>query len=147
MPVRRHAGLKLLFAVGTFGVGVIVFGVSEIFWLSLFALVVMGLADSVSVFVRQNLVQIITPDEMRGRVSAVTTVFIGASNELGEFESGATAHWWGTVPAVVVGGAATVTVAVTFAWLFPQLRKVDSLDPDDLIMRYRDRGPDRTPQG
>jgi len=147
MPVRRHAGLKLLFAVGTFGVGVIVFGVSEIFWLSLFALVVMGLADSVSVFVRQNLVQIITPDERRGRVSAVTAVFIGASNELGEFESGVTAHWWGTVPAVVVGGAATVTVAVTFAWLFPQLRKVDSLDPDDLIMRYRDPAPDRTPQG
>jgi len=75
---------------------------------------------------------------MRGRVSAVTAVFIGASNELGEFESGVTAHWWGTVPAVVVGGAATVTVAVTFTWLFPKLRQVDSLDPDDLILRYRD---------
>ncbi|MBO6781889.1 MAG: MFS transporter [Alphaproteobacteria bacterium] len=138
MPIRRHAGIKLLAAVGIFGTGVIVFGVSELFWLSLAALVVMGLADSVSVFVRQNLVQIITPDEMRGRVSAVTAVFIGASNELGEFESGVTAHWWGTVPAVVVGGAATVPVAVTFAWLFPQLRRVDSLDPDDLVRRYRD---------
>lgn len=142
-PVTRRAGLKLLFAVGTFGLGVIVFGVSEIFWLSLVALFVMGFADAISVFVRQNLVQIITPDEMRGRVSAVTAVFIGASNELGEFESGVTAHWWGTVPAVVVGGAATVTVAVSFAWLFPQLRQVDSLEPDELIRRYRDAPPRR----
>jgi MFS family permease len=137
-PVARYAGKKLLVAVGIFGLGVIVFGLSEIFWLSLVALVVMGIADSVSVFVRQNLVQIITPDEMRGRVSAVTAVFIGASNELGEFESGVTAHWWGTVPAVLVGGAATITVAVSFAWLFPHLRKVDSLEPDELIRLYRD---------
>jgi MFS family permease len=142
-PVTRRAGLKLLFAVGTFGLGVIVFGVSEIFWLSIAALFVMGLADAVSVFVRQNLVQIITPDEMRGRVSAVTAVFIGASNELGEFESGVTAHWWGTVPAVVVGGAATVTVALGFAWMFPQLRRVDSLEPDELIAKYRDVPPRR----
>ena len=142
-PVTRRAGLKLLYAVGTFGLGVIIFGVSEIFWLSIAALFVMGFADAISVFVRQNLVQIITPDEMRGRVSAVTAVFIGASNELGEFESGVTAHWWGTVPAVVVGGAATVTVAVGFAWLFPQLRKVDSLEPDELIRNYRDAPPRR----
>ncbi|MBT5570888.1 MAG: MFS transporter [Alphaproteobacteria bacterium] len=140
-PVARQAGIKLLLAVGIFGLGVIVFGISEIFWLSLGALVVMGLADSVSVFIRQNLVQIITPDEMRGRVSAVTAVFIGASNELGEFESGVTAHWWGTVPAVIVGGAATVTVAVSFAWLFPKLREVDSLEPDELIRKYRDPSP------
>jgi len=131
----------LLTAVGIFGLGVIVFGVSELFWLSAAALIVMGLADSVSVFIRQNLVQIITPDEMRGRVSAVTAVFIGASNELGEFESGVTAHWWGTVPAVVVGGAATLTVAVGFAWLFPQIRQVDSLEPDELIQKYRDPPP------
>lgn len=142
-PITRRAGVKLLIAVGTFGVGVMVFGVSEIFWLSAAALIVMGLADSVSVFVRQNLVQIITPDEMRGRVSAVTAVFIGASNELGEFESGVTAHWWGTVPAVLVGGAATVTVAVSFARLFPKLRQVDSLDPDELIRKYRDAPPRR----
>jgi MFS family permease len=140
-PVARYAGKKLLIAVGIFGLGVTVFGVSEIFWLSLVALVIMGLADSVSVFIRQNLVQIITPDEMRGRVSAVTAVFIGASNELGEFESGVTAHWWGTVPAVVVGGVATITVAVSFAWLFPQLRQVDRLEPDDLIRKYRDPTP------
>jgi hypothetical protein len=101
----------------------------------------MGSADAVSVFVRQNLVQIITPDEMRGRVSAVSSVFVGASNELGEFESGITAHWWGTVPAVVIGGAATVAVAVSFAWLFPQLRGVNSLDADDLVRRYRDPKP------
>lgn len=140
-PVARYAGKKLLIAVGIFGLGVTVFGVSEIFWLSLAALVIMGLADSVSVFIRQNLVQIITPDEMRGRVSAVTAVFIGASNELGEFESGVTAHWWGTVPAVLVGGVATITVAVSFAWLFPQLRQVDRLEPDDLIRKYRDPAP------
>jgi MFS family permease len=140
-PVARYAGKKLLIAVGIFGLGVTVFGVSETFWLSLVALVIMGLADSVSVFIRQNLVQIITPDEMRGRVSAVTAVFIGASNELGEFESGVTAHWWGTVPAVVVGGVATITVAVSFAWLFPQLRQVDRLEPDDLIRKYRDPTP------
>jgi MFS family permease len=142
-PITRRAGVKLLCAVGTFGLGVIVFGLSEIFWLSLGALMVMGLADAISVFVRQNLVQIITPDEMRGRVSAVTAVFIGASNELGEFESGVTAHWWGTVPAVVVGGAATVAVAASFAWLFPKLRLVDSLDPDELIAKYRDAPPSR----
>ena len=142
VPIRKHAGVKLLTAVGVFGAGVIVFGLSDIFWLSLAALVVMGMGDSVSVFVRQNMVQIITPDDMRGRVSAVSSVFTNASNELGEFESGVTAHWWGTVPAVVVGGAATVAVAVSFAWLFPQLRKVDSLDADDLVRRYRDPPPD-----
>lgn len=136
-PIRQHAGAKLLLAVGTFGVSVIVFGLSETFWLSLIALFTMGLADAISVFVRQNLVQIITPDDMRGRVSAVSSVFIGASNELGEFESGVTAHWWGTVPAVVVGGGATILVALSFTWLFPQLRGVNSLDADDLVRRYR----------
>jgi len=144
-PIKHRAGIKLLLAVGIFGTGVIVFGLSEIFWLSLAALVVMGMADSVSVFVRQNMVQIITPDDMRGRVSAVSSVFTGASNELGEFESGVTAHWWGTVPAVVFGGAVTVAVAVSFAWLFPQLRRVNSLDADDLVRRYRHPPTDSTP--
>ena len=114
-PIKHRAGLKLLLAVGGFGAGAIVFGLSDIFWLSLVALAAMGLADSFSVFVHQNMVQIIAPDEMRGRVSAVSSVFTGASNELGEFESGITAHWWGTVPAVVFGGAVTVAVAVSFA--------------------------------
>ena len=84
------------------------------------------------------MVQIITPDSMRGRVSAVSSVFTGASNELGEFESGITAHWWGTVPAVVFGGAVTVLVALSFAYIFPQLRQVNSLDSDDLVRKYRD---------
>ena len=92
----------------------------------------------ISVFIRHNLVQLITPDEMRGRVGAVVSVFVGASNELGEFESGVTAHWWGTVPAVIVGGAATVAVAAVFAWAHPALRRVDSLDAEALIETYRD---------
>lgn len=136
-PIGSHAGPKLLLAVGIFGAGVIVFGVSKDFYLSLAALSVMGVADSISVYVRQNLVQIITPDDMRGRVSAVNTVFIGASNELGEFESGVTAHWWGTVPAVVVGGSVTVGVAVVWAAAFPKLRAIDTLDPDELIRQHR----------
>ena len=144
-PITRHAGVKLLIAVGTFGTGVIVFGLSELFWLSLIALVVMGMSDAISVFVRQNLVQIITPDDMRGRVSAVSAVFIGASNELGEFESGITAHWWGTVPAVIVGGGATVAVAISFSWIFAQLRGVNSLDADDLVRRYRYPKPENQP--
>jgi len=139
-PIRRHAGTKLLLAVALFGASIVVFGVSTSFPLSLAALFVMGSADAVSVYVRSNLVQIITPDEMRGRVGAVNGVFIGASNELGEFESGVTAHWWGTVPAVVIGGAVTLGVAGLFALAFPKLRRVDSLDPDDLVRRYRDAG-------
>jgi len=140
-PIRRRAGFKLLCAVSVFGAGSIVFGLSTSFWLSMAALFVMGAADSISVFVRLNLVQIITPDDMRGRVSAVNGVFIGASNELGEFESGVTAHWWGTVPAVIVGGAATCLVAAVFAAVFRDLRRVDTLDSDDLVRRYRDPRP------
>jgi MFS family permease len=131
-PIRRRAGLKLLSSVALFGAAICVFGLSRTFWLSLLALVTLGAADSVSVFVRSNLVQIITPDEKRGRVSAVTAVFIGASNELGEFESGITAAWWGVVPAVLVGGIGTVAIAVAFGWLMPRLRRVDSLDPGTL---------------
>lgn len=142
LPIRRHAGVKLLVTVAVFGVGVITFGLSEIFWLSLGALFVMGLADSMSVFIRQNLVQIITPDEMRGRVSSVASLFINASNELGEFESGITAHWWGTVPAVVVGGSVTLGVSVLFGATLPRLRGVDRLDAEDLVRRYRDM-PDK----
>jgi MFS family permease len=138
LPVRRNAGVKLLVSVGLFGLAVVTFGMSEIFWLSLCALFVMGLADSISVFIRQNLVQIITPDEMRGRVSSVASLFINASNELGEFESGITAHWWGTVPAVVVGGSVTFGVAVLFSFALPKLRRVDRLDAEDLVRRYRD---------
>ncbi len=135
-PIRRRAGLKLLSAVAVFGFAICVFGLSRNFWLSLLALITLGTADAVSVFIRSNLVQIITPDEKRGRVSAVTAVFIGASNELGEFESGITAAWWGAVPAVLAGGIGTVAIAVAFGWLMPRLRRVDGLDPDALIREH-----------
>lgn len=138
VPIRRRAGVRLLATVAIFGVGVIVFGLSEIFWLSLGALFVMGLADSMSVFIRQNLVQIITPDEMRGRVSAVASLFINASNELGEARAGTTAEWWGTVPAVVIGGSVTLGVALLCSIGMPRLRGVDRLDAEDLVRRYRD---------
>jgi len=140
-PIRRQAGIKLLIAVGVFGVATIIFGLSTSFWLSLAALFVVGAADSASVFVRNSLVQIITPDQMRGRVNAVSAVFIGASNEMGDAESGVIAHWFGAVPAVIIGGVGTVLVAVIFARIFPQLRGVDSLDPDDLVAKYRDVPP------
>jgi hypothetical protein len=113
--------------VAIFGVATIVFGLSENFYLSLAALITLGAADMVSVNVRHSLTQLATPDHMRGRVSAVSMLFIGASNELGEFESGVTAAWWGTVPAVVVGGVGTLAVVGLWAYWFPALRKVDRL--------------------
>ena len=139
-PIRSRAGRKLLVSVAVFGTAICVFGFSTWFWVSFLALLVMGAADAVSVYVRQNLVQIVTPDAMRGRVSAVESIFIGASNELGEFESGVTAAWWGAVTAVVVGGAAAVVIAIAAVWVFPQVRRVDSLDPDELVSRYRGAG-------
>jgi MFS family permease len=126
-PLQTKAGLRMFVAVGVFGAATIVFGLSSSFWLSLAALAVLGGADMISVVVRQTLVQARTPDEMRGRVSAVNFVFIGASNELGEFESGLTAAWFGTVPAVVIGGIGTLAVAALWAWRFPALRQVDRL--------------------
>lgn len=136
-PIRRHAGLKLLGTVALFGFAIIAFGLSTNFWLSMAVLIALGGFDMISVFIRNNLTQVITPDDMRGRVSAVSSVFVGATNELGEFESGITAAWWGTVPAVLVGGIGTVLVAISFIRIFPELRKIDSLDPEDLIRRYR----------
>lgn len=126
-PIGRHAGVKMFACVGVFGVATIVFGLSENFYLSLVALVVLGASDMVSVNVRHALTQLATPDHMRGRVSAVNMLFIGASNELGEFESGLTAAWWGTVPAVVVGGIGTLGIVALWAWMFPELRRVDRL--------------------
>jgi hypothetical protein len=108
-----------------FGLATIVFGVSTSFVLSLAALVVMGAGDMVSVYIRHLLVQLETPDAIRGRVSAVNAVFIGASNELGEFESGITASWWGSVTAVVVGGAATLAVGGLWTRIFPVLWRLD----------------------
>ena len=136
-PINRSGGRILICTVAVFGVGVIVFGLSTVFWASLLALFVMGASDSVSVFIRNLLVQSVTPDEMRGRVTAVSSVFTGASNEIGEFESGITAAWWGVVPAVVVGGVGTVLIAALFATLLPQLRGVDNLNPVDLARKYR----------
>jgi MFS family permease len=126
-PLERHAGRLMFGAVALFGIATIVFGLSTSFYLSLAALFVLGAADMVSVFIRSSLIQIATPDAMRGRVSAVNMLFIGASNELGEFESGLTASWWGTVPAVIVGGLGTLLVVAIWMWGFPPLRKVDRL--------------------
>jgi hypothetical protein len=124
-PLRRGVGRWMFGGVVAFGVATIVFGISTSLPLSLAALVVMGAGDMVSVYIRHLLVQLETPDEIRGRVSAVNSVFIGASNELGEFESGVTAAWWGIVPAVVVGGAATLAVAGAWVRIFPVLWRLD----------------------
>ncbi|HEY2786402.1 MAG TPA: MFS transporter [Fimbriiglobus sp.] len=126
-PIRSRAGKKMLIAVGLFGFMTVVFALSRSFPLSIFALAVLGGADMVSVFTRQSLVQISTPDRMRGRVSAVSTLFIGASNELGEFESGVTARLFGPVGAVAFGGVGSLIVTGTWAWIFPDLRKADRL--------------------
>jgi MFS family permease len=126
-PVRRHAGRTLLAAVAVYGFATLAFGLSTWFWLSMSALAVTGAADMISVVVRQSLVQLETPDAMRGRVSAVNSVFIGASNQLGEFESGATAAWLGPVASVVLGGLGTIGVAVLWLRLFPALARRDAL--------------------
>ncbi|MDR3373437.1 MAG: MFS transporter [Ancalomicrobiaceae bacterium] len=126
-PIRRHVGERMFSAVAIFGVATIFFGLSTSLPLSMLALVAMGAADMVSVFLRQSLVQIDTPDEMRGRVAAVNTVFIGASNELGDFESGIVAAAIGAVPAIIVGGVGTILVAALWARLFPPLRFRDEL--------------------
>jgi hypothetical protein len=128
-PLRRRVGLTMLFCVAGFGVFTIIFGLSRSLTLSLISLLLVGANDMVSVVVRGTLVQIATPDAVRGRVNAVDMIFIGASNELGEFESGLTAHWFGTVPAVILGGAGTLIVVALWAWLFPELRNADKLTP------------------
>jgi MFS family permease len=131
--IQRRAGYKLLAGVGLFGFSIVIFGLSTHLGLSLVALWTLGASDSVSAFIRNNLVQLMTPDHMRGRVSAVSSVFIGASNELGEFESGITATWWGVVPAVVVGGMGAMAAAALFAYFFPPLRQIDKLTLNALV--------------
>lgn len=126
-PLRRRSGRRMFQAVAVFGLATVAFGLSTSLWLSLPCLVLLGAADMVSVYVRQTLVQIDTPDAMRGRVAAVNAVFIGASNELGEFESGLLAALAGTVPAVVLGGLGTLAVAGLWARWFPELRHRDRL--------------------
>ncbi|MBK5002159.1 MFS transporter [Pseudomonas sp. S31] len=126
-PFERKVGRTMFTAVGIFGVATIAFGLSTSFWFSLAVLVVLGAADMISMVIRGAFVQLETPDEMRGRVSAVNGLFIGASNQLGEFESGVTAHWFGTVPAVVLGGVGTLVVTGVWIKLFPTLAKRDRL--------------------
>jgi MFS family permease len=131
-PIRRRAGLTMLLSVAAFGVFTIVFGISHNLIVSLVALFLLGASDMVSIIIRAMLVQVATPDEMRGRVNAVDMLFIGVSNELGEFESGVTAQWFGTVPAVVLGGVGTLLVIAAWAWLFPELREADQLTVAEL---------------
>ncbi|MHB8382290.1 MAG: MFS transporter [Candidatus Binataceae bacterium] len=127
VPPRRRAGLMMFGCVAMFGIATIVFGLSRDFALSLGALIILGASDMVSVYVRHTLTQLATPDAMRGRVSALSSLFIGTSNELGEFESGVTAAWFGTVPSVVIGGLGTLGVVALWMWMFPSLRRVDDL--------------------
>ncbi|WP_459909788.1 MFS transporter [Caballeronia sp. HLA56] len=127
-PPRRRVGVTLLASIGVFGLATIVFGISTSLWLSMLALIVTGAADMVSVVIRQTLVQLETPDEMRGRVSAVNAIFVGASNQLGEFESGSLASAIGPVGATVLGGLVTCLVAIIWAWRFPQLLARKTLD-------------------
>jgi MFS family permease len=124
---QRHAGLAMFACVAIFGIATIVFGLSTNFILSIAALFVLGASDMVSVYVRTTLTQLATPDAMRGRVSAVNRLFVGASNELGAFESGVTATWFGTVPAVVIGGVGTLVIVAVWYRMFPSLREVDRL--------------------
>lgn len=126
-PLRRRAGAAMLWCVAGFGLFTVIFGISQSVPISLASLILLGACDMVSVIVRHTMIQLSTPDEMRGRVSAVNMVFIGASNELGQFESGITAQWFGIVPAVVLGGIGTMAVVSAWAWMFPALRGVDRL--------------------
>jgi MFS family permease len=129
-PLKSRVGVTMLGCVGAFGAFTIIFGLSRSLIVSLVALVFVGASDMVSVVIRATLVQIATPDAMRGRVNAVDMIFIGASNELGQFESGLTAHWFGTVRSVVLGGVGTLLVTGLWAWFFPVLRKTQTLLPD-----------------
>jgi MFS family permease len=129
-PLRRRAGKIMLLCVAGFGVCTIVFGLSRNLVLSLAALVLVGAFDMVSVIVRQTMVQLATPDAMRGRVSAVNMIFIGASNEVGQFESGITAQWFGAVPSVLLGGLGTLQVVALWARLFPALRDAETIAPE-----------------
>src|SRR6202453_3072461 len=131
-PFERRAGLRLFVCVSIFGAGTVVFGLSRNLWLSMGALAIAGAADTVSVIIRGSLLPLGTAPEMRGRVSAMNSLFIGASNELGEFESGLTAQWWGAVRATVIGGIGALAVASLWAVIFPSLRKADELTAESL---------------
>jgi MFS family permease len=132
-PIRRNSGKIMLVCVAVYGTATLVFGLSHAIWLSLLALVVVGASDMVSVVIRASILQLATPPGMRGRVSAVNGLFIGASNELGGFESGVTAAWWGAVRAVVVGGIGSLIVTGLASTLFPALRQIDELTTESLM--------------
>lgn len=132
-PVGRNAGAKMFVAMAIYGAATIAFGFSRSLWLSLVVLIVVGASDMVSVVVRSSMLELATPIEMRGRVSAVNSLFVSGSNELGEFESGVTAQWWGAVRAVVIGGIGSLAVTGLWSIFFPALRKVDQLTADALI--------------
>jgi len=136
-PLRNRPGAAMFGGVIAFGLATLVFGLSNQFFVSLLALIVLGASDTISVVVRLSLVQLRTPDEMLGRVSAVNSLFIGTSNQLGEFESGVTAGWWGARPAVLVGGIATITVALLWMKLFPELRLTRSLEKEPELARAK----------
>jgi predicted MFS family arabinose efflux permease len=127
-PVRRHVGVTLFVAVGLFGVATVVFGVTRSYAVAFVALLVLAGADAVSVFIRATLVPLVTADRMRGRVAAVENVFIGASNELGAFESGVAATLIGVGPAVALGGVLTLVVVAIWPWAFPALRSIDRFE-------------------
>lgn len=127
-PIRHHSGIAMFVGVAVFGAATIVFGLSETAWISIAALAVMGAGDMISVYVRETLIALWTPDHVRGRVNAVNSVFIGASNELGEFRAGTMAHAVGAVPAVIIGGVGTLIVSLAWAGMFPKLRRIDTLE-------------------
>jgi MFS family permease len=132
-PIRGRAGVRMLVCVAIFGGATILFGVSRSLPVSLAALYIVGASDMVSVVIRASVLQLATPAEMRGRVSAVNSLFVGASNELGEFESGLTAQWWGAVRAVIYGGIGSLLVTGLWSVFFPSLRRADSLTPEALL--------------
>ena len=136
-PIKRDAGKTMLACVAGFGVATIAFGLSHTLWISCIALFITGATDMVSVVVRSSILQLATPSEMRGRVSSVNWLFIGASNEFGEYESGLTAHWFGAVRAVVIGGVGTLMVTGLWSVFFPALRQADQLTAEDLIAAER----------
>jgi MFS family permease len=132
-PIQRGAGKIMLVCVAIFGAATVVFGLSKSLWVSIVALILIGASDMVSVVIRSSILQLATPPQMRGRVSAVNWLFVGASNEFGEFESGVTAQWWGAVRAVVIGGLASLAVTGASSILFPKLRHADKLTAESLM--------------
>lgn len=132
-PIRRQAGKRMLVCVAIFGAATVLFGISKSLPVSLAALYIVGASDMVSVVIRSSVLQLATPPEMRGRVSAVNSLFVGASNELGEFESGLTAQWWGAVRAAVIGGLGSLMITGLWAVFFPSLRRADALTPEALL--------------